>query len=48
MLRPLALVAMRQQADETRHAEPLLFAARDELVEHDLGAVGEVAELRLP
>ena len=48
MLRPLALVAVRQQADEARHAQPLALARRDELVEHDLRAVGEVAELRLP
>src|ERR1700734_1938527 len=27
MLRPLALVAMRKQTHETRHTEPLLFAA---------------------
>ena len=48
MLRPLPLVAMRQQADEARQAQPLALAGRDELVEHHLGAVGEVAELRFP
>ena len=48
MLRPLPLVAVRQQADEARHAQPLALARRDELVEHHLRAVGEVAELRLP
>ncbi len=48
MLRPLAFVAVRQHADEARHAQPLALARRDELVEHDLRAVGEVAELRLP
>ena len=48
MLRPLALVAVRQQADEAGHAQPFAFAGRDELVEHHLRAVGEVAELRLP
>ncbi len=48
MLRPLALVAVRQQADEAGHAQPLALARRDELVEHHLRAVGEVAELRLP
>ena len=48
MLRPLALVAVRQQADETGHAQPFALAGGDELVEHDLRAVGEVAELRLP
>ena len=48
MLRPLPLVAVRQEADERRHAQPFALARRDELVEHDLRAVGEVAELRLP
>ena len=48
MLRPLALIAMRQQADEARHAQPFALARRDELVEHHLRAVGEIAELRLP
>jgi hypothetical protein len=48
MLRTLAFIAMRQQADEARHAQPLAFARRDELVEHHLRAVGEVAELRFP
>ena len=48
MLRPLPFVAVRQQADEARHAQPLALARRDELVEHHLRAVGEIAELRLP
>ena len=48
MLRPLPFVAVRQQADEARHAQPFALARRDELVEHDLRAVGEVAELRFP
>ena len=48
MFRTLALIAVRQQADEARHAQPLAFARRDELVEDDLRAVGEVAELRFP
>src|SRR6476659_4189180 len=48
MLRPLPLITMRQQADETGHAQPFALARRDELVEHDLRTVGEVAELRLP
>src|SRR5260370_14186571 len=48
MLRPLALVTVRQHADEARHAQPLALARRDELVEYDLRAVGEIAELRLP
>ena len=48
MLRPLPLIAMRQQADEAGHAQPLALARADELVEIDLGAIGEIAELRLP
>ena len=48
MLRPLAFIAVRQQADEAGHAQPLALARRDELVEHHLRAVGEVAELRFP
>ena len=48
VLRPLPLVAVRQQADEARHAQPLALGRRHELVEHHLRAVGEVAELGLP
>ena len=48
VLRPLAFIAMRQQADEARHAQPLALARRDELVDDDLRAVGEIAELRFP
>ena len=48
VLRTLALIAMRQQAHEARHSEPLALARRDELVEHHLRAIGEVAELSFP
>ena len=48
MLRPLAFVAVRQQADQPRHAQPFAFAGRDELVEQHLRAVGEIAELGFP
>ena len=48
MFRPLPLIAMRQQADEARHAQPLALAAGNELVEDHLRAIGEVAELRFP
>ena len=48
MLRALALVAVRQEHREAAHALPLGFARGDELVDHDLRAVHEVAELRLP
>ena len=48
MFWPLAFVAVRQQADQAGHAQPFALARRDELVEHHLRAVGEVAELRFP
>ena len=48
MFRPLALVAMRQQTDKARHAQPFAFARRQELIEDHLRAIGEIAELRLP
>ncbi|MND59698.1 hypothetical protein D3C80_509010 [compost metagenome] len=48
MLRTLTFIAMRQKADETRHSEPLAFTRRDELIEHDLRTVGEIAELGFP
>ena len=48
VLRTLAFVAVRQEHRETRHAAPLHFARRDELVDHDLRAVHEVTELRFP
>src|SRR5262245_49177437 len=48
MFRPLALIAMRQQEDEPRHAEPFALARGNELIDDDLRAVGEIAELRFP
>ena len=48
MVRPLALVAVRQQEDERRRQPPLGAAGGDELVEDDLRAVDEVAVLRFP
>ena len=48
MFRPLALVAVRQQANQAGHAQPFALARGDELIEHDLRSVGEIAELRLP
>src|SRR3546814_8810009 len=48
VLRPLPLVAMRQQHDDARQPQPLRLARGDELVDDNLRAVGEVAELRLP
>ena len=48
VLRPLPLVAVRQQHHQAVHAQPLALARADELVDDDLRAVGEVAELRFP
>ncbi len=48
VFRPLAFEAVRQQHDQAIGAQPLGLAAGDELVDHDLRAVGKVAELRLP
>ena len=39
---------MGQQHHKAAHAQPLALAGGDELVDDDLGAVGEIAELRLP
>ena len=44
----LALVPVRQEDDESRLAHPLGLARAEELVDDDLRAVDEVAELRLP
>ena len=48
MLGPLPLVTVRQQHDETAHAQPFRLARAEELVDDDLRAIGEIAELRLP
>src|SRR5262249_55191146 len=48
MLRSLSLVAVGQEQDEAAHPLPFRFARGDELVDDDLRAVREVAELRLP
>src|SRR5215471_20199172 len=48
VLRPVALVAVRQEQREPESLTPLRQAGDDELVEDDLRAVDEVAELRLP
>ena len=44
----LALVAVRQQQDQAGEQVPLGLARRDELVDDDLRAIGEVAELGFP
>ena len=48
VLGPLALEAVRQQQHEAVGAQPLGLARGDVLVDDDLRAVGEVAELRFP
>ena len=48
MLGTLPLVAMRKQANKSGHPQPLALARGDELVEHHLRAVSEVAELCFP
>ena len=48
VLRTLALVAMRQEQREARQPAPLRLARADELIDDDLRAIAEIAELRLP
>ena len=48
MLRSLAFVAVGEQEDEAGRLAPFGFAGGDELVDDDLGAIGEVAELGFP
>ena len=48
VLRPLAFVTVRQQHDQTGSTTPLGFTGSNELVDNDLGAVGEIAELTFP
>src|SRR5206468_7626344 len=45
---PLPLETVREQHDEPARAQPLGFARGDELIDDALGAISEVAELRLP
>src|SRR5205807_6711537 len=48
MLRSLSFVTVRQQHRQPAVLSPLLLGAGDKLVDDDLGAVDEVAELRFP
>src|SRR5262249_25170867 len=48
VLRSLSFVAMGQEQDQAAAALPFRLAANDKLVNDHLGAVGEIAELRLP
>ena len=47
VLRPLAVVAVRQGHDEAGALQPLALARGDELVDDDLRAVGKVADCRV-
>ena len=48
VLRALALVAVGEQQRRGRELAPLVLGGDEEVVDDDLGAVHEVAELRLP
>ena len=48
VLRPLALEAVGEQQHQAALLAPLVLGGHDELVDDDLAAVDEVAELRLP
>src|SRR5690349_25059868 len=48
VLRSLTFVAVGEEERDAAAALPLRFATGDELVDHDLGAVGEVTELGFP
>src|SRR3546814_9766476 len=48
VFRPLPFVPMRQQQHEAVGTQPLGLAGGDELIDHDLRAVGEIAELGFP
>jgi hypothetical protein len=39
---------MRQHHHQTAHTAPFGFTGGNELIDHDLGTVGEIAELRFP
>ena len=48
MLGALPFVAVRQEHRQAALAAPLGLTGADELVDHDLSAVGKVAELSFP
>ena len=48
MFGSLALEAVGQQHDQPAHTQPFRFAGSNELIDDDLGAVGEITELGLP
>jgi hypothetical protein len=48
MFGALTFVAMRQQEHQAGRQIPFVFGGADELIDDDLRAVHEIAELRLP
>jgi len=48
MLRPLAFITVWQEHDQSAHLAPLLLGRGNELIDNDLSAVREIAELRFP
>ncbi len=48
VLGTLAFVAVRQEQGQAAQAAPLGFTGSDELVDHHLGAIGEITELGFP
>src|ERR1700685_3196309 len=48
VFRALPFQAVWNEENQPRWLQPLLFAAHDELVDHDLRPIGEVAELGFP
>jgi hypothetical protein len=48
MLGTLAFIAVREQQRDAAEQPPFVFGGGDELIDDDLRAVGEVAELRFP
>ena len=48
MLGALTFVSVRQKEDQTRLLVPLVGGRHQEVIDHDLGTVGEITELRLP
>jgi hypothetical protein len=48
VLRSSTLITVRKEHNQTRLTEPLVLTRGDELINDDLGTVGEVTELSLP
>ena len=48
VLRSVSFVSVREQKGQARGLAPLCHSRHDELVDNDLRAVDEIAELRLP